>query len=149
MRVLFLALIITVAGGAVGPAAAEAVRKDCSVKYEAAKTAGTLNGRAWPQFYSQCAAEAKGARSVEPAATPVPSPSQSDSNAGTPKTPVAPAGCHDTQGYYINSDHKLVHRPECVPDQGGETAICNDGSHSFSKHHEGTCSHHGGVKTWE
>ena len=28
------------------------------------------------------------------------------------------------------------------------TAICNDGTTSFSKHHSGTCSHHGGVSSW-
>ena len=58
--------------------------------------------------------------------------------------------CHETAGSYINSDGQEVHRPECVTThQEGETAICNDGSHSFSKHHTGTCSHHGGVAQWE
>jgi uncharacterized protein DUF3761 len=30
----------------------------------------------------------------------------------------------------------------------GITAICNDGSYSYSQHRQGTCSHHGGVKEW-
>jgi hypothetical protein len=30
----------------------------------------------------------------------------------------------------------------------GATAICNDGSCSYSAHHQGTCSHHGGVAEW-
>lgn len=30
----------------------------------------------------------------------------------------------------------------------GATAICNDGSFSFSQHAQGTCSRHGGVRTW-
>lgn len=30
----------------------------------------------------------------------------------------------------------------------GATARCNDGSYSWSQHHSGTCSHHGGVATW-
>jgi hypothetical protein len=30
----------------------------------------------------------------------------------------------------------------------GATAKCRDGSYSFSKHHSGTCSHHGGVDNW-
>ena len=30
----------------------------------------------------------------------------------------------------------------------GATAQCRDGSYSFSQHHSGTCSHHGGVATW-
>ncbi|MEE4543160.1 DUF3761 domain-containing protein [Streptomyces sp. V4-01] len=32
-----------------------------------------------------------------------------------------------------------------VDDHGGATALCNDGTLSFSAHHRGTCSHHGGV----
>jgi hypothetical protein len=28
------------------------------------------------------------------------------------------------------------------------TAICNDGTYSYSAHRQGTCSHHGGVKQW-
>ena len=30
----------------------------------------------------------------------------------------------------------------------GATAKCKDGTYSFSKHHQGTCSHHGGVAEW-
>jgi hypothetical protein len=30
----------------------------------------------------------------------------------------------------------------------GATAVCRDGSYSFSQHHSGTCSHHGGVQQW-
>jgi hypothetical protein len=57
------------------PSAAQTVRKDCSAKYQAAKAAGTLNGQAWPQFYSQCAAEAKaGAPEAPPAAKPAAAP---------------------------------------------------------------------------
>jgi hypothetical protein len=28
---------------------------------------------------------------------------------------------------------------------GGATALCNDGTYSFAAHHQGACSHHGGV----
>src|ERR1700730_15705677 len=38
------------------PAAPPDVRHICSEKYQAAKAADTLNGEAWPQFYSKCAA---------------------------------------------------------------------------------------------
>ncbi len=31
---------------------------------------------------------------------------------------------------------------------GNATAICNDGTTSYSRHHSGTCSHHGGVQQW-
>src|SRR6266702_346370 len=30
----------------------------------------------------------------------------------------------------------------------GATAVCRDGSYSFSQTHSGTCSHHGGVAEW-
>lgn len=30
----------------------------------------------------------------------------------------------------------------------GATALCRDGTYSFSKHRSGTCSHHGGVAKW-
>jgi Protein of unknown function (DUF3761) len=34
-----------------------------------------------------------------------------------------------------------------APPQGA-TARCRDGSYSYSQHHSGTCSHHGGVAVW-
>src|SRR6202521_3086337 len=33
-------------------------------------------------------------------------------------------------------------------DSTGATAKCKDGTYSKSKHHTGTCSHHGGVAEW-
>jgi cytoskeletal protein RodZ len=30
----------------------------------------------------------------------------------------------------------------------GPTARCNDGTYSYSAHHQGTCSHHSGVAEW-
>jgi hypothetical protein len=30
----------------------------------------------------------------------------------------------------------------------GATALCDDGTYSYSQHHQGTCSHHGGVAQW-
>jgi hypothetical protein len=30
----------------------------------------------------------------------------------------------------------------------GATARCRDGTFSYSQHHQGTCSWHGGVATW-
>ncbi len=66
----------------VGPSSAQSVRKECSEKYQAAKAAGSLNGQAWPQFYSQCAAEAKGAAATPAAAPAAPA-------AANPLKPVA------------------------------------------------------------
>ncbi|HVT99534.1 MAG TPA: DUF3761 domain-containing protein [Acidobacteriaceae bacterium] len=33
-------------------------------------------------------------------------------------------------------------------DNGTPTATCKDGTTSFAKHHQGACSHHGGVAQW-
>ncbi|HSS55850.1 MAG TPA: DUF3761 domain-containing protein [Gaiellales bacterium] len=39
------------------------------------------------------------------------------------------------------------HHPQQSP-AGDPTALCSDGTYSYSAHHEGTCSWHGGVSTW-
>jgi hypothetical protein len=44
-------------------------QKICSEQYQAAKSAGTLGGKKWPQFYSDCAADIKNDTS-DAAATP-------------------------------------------------------------------------------
>jgi outer membrane biosynthesis protein TonB len=59
------------------PAAAAPVdiRHICSEKYQAAKAAGTLNGEAWPQFYSRCTIETKAnPPPAEVAQPPAPAP---------------------------------------------------------------------------
>jgi hypothetical protein len=56
----------------------------------------------------------------------------------------------DSQEYYRSTDGSMVHRPtKQKGNYGHVTAICEDGSRSFSHHARGTCSHHGGVKEWE
>src|SRR5260370_10679183 len=50
---------------------------------------------------------------------------------------------------YTNSSGQTVKSPvhsSTVP--ADATAKCADGTYSFSKHHRGTCSHHGGVAHW-
>ena len=48
---------------------------ECSAKYQAAKSAGTLNGMKWNEFRkSQCGAEATAAPATAPAAAPAPVP---------------------------------------------------------------------------
>jgi hypothetical protein len=54
-------------------------------------------------------------------------------------------------GSYINKDGVRIHSP--AHNKNGEqpvgaSAQCRDGSYSFSRHHRGTCSHHGGVSRW-
>ena len=53
--------------------------------------------------------------------------------------------------HYTNIDGLDVHSPAHTLDgsvPNGASAKCRDGSYSFSKHHSGTCSHHGGVNSW-
>lgn len=53
--------------------------------------------------------------------------------------------------YYTNVDGNQVHSPAFSTDgsvPAGATAQCTDGTYSFSQHRRGTCSHHGGVRTW-
>ena len=51
---------------------------------------------------------------------------------------------------YQNVNNATVQRPATssngVP--AGATALCRDGTYSFSLHHSGSCSHHGGVSSW-
>lgn len=54
-------------------------------------------------------------------------------------------------GSYSNRDGNTVHRPAHSKSGKvplGATARCRDGSYSFSQHHRGTCSRHGGVSAW-
>jgi uncharacterized protein YraI len=51
--------------------------------------------------------------------------------------------------YYTNVDGHKVEVPrlsDSVP--VGATALCRDGTYSFSRNRRGTCSHHGGVAKW-
>ena len=57
----------------------------------------------------------------------------------------------DNHSCYSNRDGHEVHQP-AKPSDGsvpvGATAQCSDGEYSFSEHHSGTCSRHGGVVRW-
>ena len=86
-----------------------------------------------------------------PVPTPVPVPLPSPAPISTPNpvpTPnPAPAGC--TNGTYVNVSGNTVCSPETAATApAGATAQCNDGTYSFSQHHSGTCSGHGGVEGW-
>lgn len=51
--------------------------------------------------------------------------------------------------YYRNKDGIKVQSPTYYKGRpNGATALCNDGTYSFSLNHRGTCSHHGGVAVW-
>jgi len=50
-------------------------------------------------------------------------------------------------GSYVNSYGNTVCRPSSS-NTSGATAVCNDGTYSYSQSRRGTCSGHGGVAQW-
>lgn len=90
-------------------------------------------------------------------ATPVElAPERIQATTTTTSVPAqAPAGKPSTaplsnDKYYTNIDGNRVQSPANSPGNvpAGATAVCRDGTYSFSQHRQGTCSHHGGVANW-
>jgi serine/threonine-protein kinase len=77
---------------------------------------------------------AKLTASPTPVTTPTPSPSpKAAATSAPPAPPPPPAPPAD---------------PYAAATAAGASAVCADGSWSFSKTRSGTCSHHGGVHWW-
>lgn len=56
---------------------------------------------------------------------------------------------NSTVKYYKNSFGEKVQSPTYYNSPpAGATALCRDGTYSFSQSRTGTCSHHGGVAKW-
>ena len=93
------ALMLAIAGSA-SPAAALTM-KECSAKYKAAQTAGTLNGMKWNDFRkAECGADASAAPATTPAAAPAPTApapatARQAKTAPAPKPAAAPAAAGD------------------------------------------------------
>jgi hypothetical protein len=68
--------------------AANATQQACSQQYQAAKSAGTLNGQKWTDFYSTCAANLKSGATPVAAAAPVAAPK---AVVASPTTTTSPA----------------------------------------------------------
>lgn len=59
------------------------------------------------------------------------------------------SGQSSTIRYYINTNGERVQSPTYYESQPeGATALCRDGTYSFSRNRRGTCSGHGGVQKW-
>jgi hypothetical protein len=70
-----------------GTSAQALTMKECSAKYKAAQTAGTLNGQKWQDFRkAQCGSEAAAIPAAAPAATPAP---RANAPAAAPAKPTA------------------------------------------------------------
>lgn len=67
----------------------------------------------------------------------------------TPIPTSPPSSGLSNDNYYTNTQGNEVHSPaysNSVP--AGASAICGDGTYSFSQSRRGTCSSHGGVSQW-
>lgn len=68
--------------------------------------------------------------------------------------PSSWAGGNCGPGYYENADGQCIPAPTATSSNSpspppGATALCADGTWSFSQHVKGTCSQgHGGVQQW-
>jgi hypothetical protein len=92
---------IAVSGFAAFAASAPAqalTAQECSAKYQAAKTAGTLSGQKWNDFRkAQCGADATAAPAATPAAAPAAAPApaapkEAKKEAAPAAAPAAPSG---------------------------------------------------------
>lgn len=67
--------------------------------------------------------------------------SMASSSKAAPSTPAAPVATKKEATAASAST-------TAAADSNAPTAKCKDGTMSHSKHHSGTCSHHGGVAQW-
>jgi len=82
-----------------------------------------------------------GRRRLSCPAPAAPSGGSAPSSGGDTGTYVGADGCT-----YTNVDGNQISCPVVADSPPpGATAQCNDGTYSFSQHHQGTCSSHGGV----
>ena len=93
---LLCAVAVTGFAAFVATAPAQALTaQECSAKYQAAKTAGTLNGQKWNDFRkAQCGADAAAAPAAAPAAPAAPKEAEAKpkKEAAPAAAPAAPAG---------------------------------------------------------
>src|SRR3954468_8036785 len=67
--------------------------QECSAKYQAAKTAGTLAGQKWNDFRkANCGADAAAAPAAAPAAARAAAPKEAKKEAAPAAAPAAPSG---------------------------------------------------------
>ncbi|OGI84555.1 hypothetical protein A3A07_03235 [Candidatus Nomurabacteria bacterium RIFCSPLOWO2_01_FULL_41_52] len=85
--------------------------------------------------------------------TPVYQPTNSVNNLNVPQlkpqTTTSNTNSLSNDNYYTNVNENTVHSPaysNSVP--AGASAVCRDGTYSFSQNRRGTCSRHGGVAEW-
>jgi len=100
-RTILAAALLSLGAGMLATPAAALSTKDCSVKYQAAKQAGTLNGQKWNDFRkAECGAAPDAATNTVPnpvapgatkTAAPAPAPTTSASRAAPAPSPGSAA----------------------------------------------------------
>jgi hypothetical protein len=97
-------------------------------------------------------AEVQGVSTSDPAATSTTIPTATDTPTptDTPVPTLTPTPTIPPQHVYRPVSSTPMQLPEQPAQQQceGATALCSDGTCSYSAHHQGTCSHHGGVAQW-
>ena len=94
---LLCAVVVSSFAAVLAAAPAQALTmQECSSKYQAAKSAGTLNGQKWNEFRkTQCGAEATATPAAAPSAPPPPAaeakPKAAPAATGAPAGPSGPA----------------------------------------------------------
>jgi hypothetical protein len=71
--------------------------------------------------------------------------------AASPAPTAGPESDLTSHELYVNHAGETVHSPSATVSGGvpsGASAVCGDGTYSFSRSRSGTCSHHGGVARW-
>ena len=92
------AIAVTLGTSASGAFAASAIQKECSQKYQEAKSANQLAGQTYNQYYKACAAAAKEGKSETPPAptptstAPAPVPTPAPTTTATKLPPPVTAG---------------------------------------------------------
>jgi hypothetical protein len=127
LRSIVIALSLTVAAPTVALAQAQAAQvtcKDGSMSHAGRGACSHHGGVAGP------------AATQGQAPTPAPPTSPPPLTAPSTRAPAAPS----TKAPAAPSKQ--------APVSGQPTARCKDGSMSYSLHHSGSCSHHGGVAQW-
>ena len=64
------------------------------------------------------------------------------------KTPDAQNSANQSEGNNSASNSSGANITVTGGDSSGPSALCNDGTYSYSSRRRGTCSHHGGVAEW-
>jgi hypothetical protein len=102
-------------GFAANATAAQSTTKACATQYQAAKTAGTLNGKKWPQYLSDCSATMNNGAAAAPvaataamAAQPKTMMKQTTAMAPAAKTVALAAAGHQTTQQICSTQYQAA-----------------------------------------